>query len=79
VSSLKEKCELTAVNILELNPLKIGDSGRIIDLEIKYSDKLVKLNPLSFSPNMKSGISYLPPFFTAPPLQLQKRVMILFN
>ena len=42
VSSLKEKCELTAVNILELNPLKIGDSGRIIDLEIKYSDKAGK-------------------------------------
>ena len=35
VSSIKEKCELTAINILELIPLKTGDSGRINDLEIK--------------------------------------------
>ena len=42
VSSIKEKCELTAINILELIPLKTGDSGRIIDLEIKYSDEAGK-------------------------------------
>ena len=42
VSSIKEKCELTAINILELIPLKTGDSGRINDLEIKYSDEAGK-------------------------------------
>ena len=42
VSSIKEKCELTAINILELISLKTGDSGRIIDLEIKYSDEAGK-------------------------------------
>ena len=42
VSSIKEKCELTAINILELIPLKTGDSGRIIDLEKKYSDEAGK-------------------------------------
>jgi len=42
MSSLKKKCELIAVDILELRPLKTGDSGRIIDLEIEYLDEFDK-------------------------------------
>ncbi len=39
IHSLKEKRNLSAVKILDLNPTQTGTSGRIIDLLIEYEDE----------------------------------------